>query len=147
MFLKLRPHVQQSVAVRILNWLLTIMDPFKCLRRLGLSLTNSLLLESARIHPTFHVSLLKKAVGNYRVEKERPKGLASNVANSWKPVKVLATRTISKGGESMSQLLIQWKGRSLRMLLGRTGSQFAVNSLISDLRTSFFLYEGAMIGP
>lgn len=68
---------------------------------------------SSRIHPVFHVSLLKKVVGDYHVEKELPKELESEPESGWEPVQVLATRTITKDNEAVKQLLIQWKGKDV----------------------------------
>nr|GEV60628.1 isochorismate synthase [Tanacetum cinerariifolium] len=81
-FLKLRPHRQQSV-----------------LR----------LPESARIHPVFHVSLLKQAVGNHPVEPTLPQGLEMDSSTPSLPEKCLAVREVSKKGEKVPQWLIQWQ--------------------------------------
>lgn len=46
--------------------------------------------DSARIHPVFHVSLLKKAIANYRVEEELPADLGSDTPQVCEPAAVLA---------------------------------------------------------
>lgn len=69
--------------------------------------------ESAPIHPVFHVSLLKKAIGDYRVEKDLPNNLEGDTATVQEPETVLAARTIEKWGDLVSQLLVQWKGKAV----------------------------------
>jgi hypothetical protein len=44
--------------------------------------------ESSRSHPVFHVSLLKKAVGDHAVQKQLPPELASDIANQVEPISI-----------------------------------------------------------
>ncbi|KAI5438512.1 hypothetical protein KIW84_024305 [Lathyrus oleraceus] len=67
--------------------------------------------DATMILPVFHYSLLKKAIGNYRVEKELPSGLDVDPGGVWEPAKVLATRSVTKDKELVQQLLIHWKCR------------------------------------
>ncbi|KAL4573966.1 hypothetical protein LXL04_020788 [Taraxacum kok-saghyz] len=75
-FLKLRPHRQQTVIRRInQKFAARLYGPFLISARIGVVAYCLKLLESARIHPVFHVSLLKQAVGNASVEPALPPGL------------------------------------------------------------------------
>ncbi|KAK7393389.1 hypothetical protein VNO78_21943 [Psophocarpus tetragonolobus] len=63
---------------------------------------------SARIHPVFHASQLKKAVGERTVEKELPKDLQGEGPSYW-PTKVLDRRQIQRGDEEVPQVLVEWQ--------------------------------------
>ncbi|MCI33149.1 hypothetical protein A2U01_0054365, partial [Trifolium medium] len=65
----------------------------------------------SRIHPVFHISLLKRAVGNYQVQGELPKDLEVADENDIYPVKVLGTRTVMQGDTEVHQSLIQWNNK------------------------------------
>jgi hypothetical protein len=57
------------------------------------------------------VSLLKKAVGEYREESKLPDHLEGDKGNYYEPENILAQRTIIVQGEEVCQLLVQWKGQ------------------------------------
>ncbi|KHN13802.1 hypothetical protein glysoja_016086, partial [Glycine soja] len=65
----------------------------------------------SKIHPVFHVSLLKKAVGKYKVEEVLPTGLEDDRAELMIPELILAARSNTKRGETKKQVLVQWKGK------------------------------------
>nr|GEU34120.1 Ty3/gypsy retrotransposon protein [Tanacetum cinerariifolium] len=108
-FLKLRPHRQQSVVKRINQKLSArFYCPFPIIARVGSTAYKLQLPESAKVHPIFHVSLLKRAVGNAPVEASLPPGFETDASHDVEPVKCLVTRTISKEDKMVLQLLIQW---------------------------------------
>ncbi|KAI5404775.1 hypothetical protein KIW84_051800 [Lathyrus oleraceus] len=76
--------------------------------------------EGSRVHPVFHVSLLKKALENYQEDIELPDLLEEQV-EVYEPEAVLATRKVKQYGEEVKQLLIHFIGRARlwRKLLGR----------------------------
>lgn len=119
-FLKLRPHKQNSVALRI-NAKLSARyyGPYQVLERVGAVAYRLKLPSNSKVHPVFHVSLLKKAAGDYRVEEQLPLGMEGDFSGVIEPDAVLATRTINKRGENITQLLIQYLKRKL---LGRMNS-------------------------
>ncbi|MCI61249.1 hypothetical protein A2U01_0082506, partial [Trifolium medium] len=61
----------------------------------------------------FHVSFLKKAVGDYQVQGDLPKELEVTDAEDVCPDKVLGSRVDMQGGVSVPQSLIKWKNRSI----------------------------------
>lgn len=80
-FLKLKQHRQHSVVARISPKLSArYYGPFEVVERIGeVAYRLKLPLES-KIHPVFHVSLLKKAIGNYKAESELLMGLEDDHA-------------------------------------------------------------------
>jgi hypothetical protein len=64
------------------------------------------------VHPVFDVSLLQKAVGDYRVEEELPSKLEGDFSGQFEPETVLlATRTVNQGTANVSQIMVQWQGK------------------------------------
>ena len=64
------------------------------------------------MHPVFHVSQLKKAVGNYSVELELPVGLELELEENVEPEELLASREMFEGEHPIKQWLVKWKGRA-----------------------------------
>ncbi|MCI15906.1 hypothetical protein A2U01_0037046, partial [Trifolium medium] len=113
-FLKLRPHRQQSVVRRINRKLAArFYGPFKIIQKVGEVAYKLQLPDSSKIHPVFHISLLKKAVGNYQILGELPKELDSVAEEEIYPDKVLGSRVTMQEGVPVSQSLIQWKHKSI----------------------------------
>ncbi|CAJ2640536.1 unnamed protein product [Trifolium pratense] len=113
-FLKLRPHRQHSVIRRINQKLAArYYGPFKIIEKIGEVAYKLQLPDQSRIHPVFHVSLLKKAVGDYQTQGELPKELEVVIDEEVYRVKVLGTRSVLKEGTMVVQSLIQWKDKSL----------------------------------
>lgn len=97
--LKLRSHRQQSVVKRINQKLdARFYGPFKVLQKIGEVDYKLELPTQSKIHPVFHVSLLKNVVGNYQVQGELPKELEVVGTDDIYPDKVLGTRLTVKAG-------------------------------------------------
>ncbi|GAU42021.1 hypothetical protein TSUD_90550 [Trifolium subterraneum] len=113
-FLKLRPHRQQSVIKRINQKLAArFYGPFKILKKIGAVAYRLQLPDHSKIHPVFHVSLLKKAIGNYEVQGELPKDLEIAEEGDMYPEKVMGSRVTLKEGTAVQQSLIKWKHKSV----------------------------------
>ncbi|KAI5423285.1 hypothetical protein KIW84_046321 [Lathyrus oleraceus] len=113
-FLKLKPHRQQTVARRINQKLVSrYFGPYPILARVGAVSYKLKLPESARIHSVFHVSQLKKAVGNYTVEPELPVGLEVDDDDLEEPESLMALREIREGDRLVKQWIVKWKGRAV----------------------------------
>ncbi|MCH79343.1 hypothetical protein A2U01_0000091, partial [Trifolium medium] len=113
-FLKLRPHRQHSVVKRINQKLAArFYGPFKILAKMGAVAYKLELPSDSRIHPVFHVSLLKKAVGNYQVQGSLPKELDITDGELIYPDKVLGNRVTVVAGVTVPQSLIQWRNKSV----------------------------------
>ncbi|MCH79689.1 Ty3/gypsy retrotransposon protein [Trifolium medium] len=112
-FVKLRAHRQQSVVTRINAKLAArYYGPYPILEKIGAVAYRLKLPEGSKVHPVFHVSLLKKAVGNYQEEDKLPELLEEPV-EICEPETVLATRRVKQQGEEIKQLLIHWKGKTV----------------------------------
>jgi len=112
-FLKLRPHRQVSVAKRNNPKLAPrFFGPFPILERVGAVSYKLKLPEGARVHLVFHVSQLKKAVGNYSVEAVLPAGLELELEENEEREELLASREIFEGEQPIKQWLVKWKGRA-----------------------------------
>ncbi|GAU45146.1 hypothetical protein TSUD_253790 [Trifolium subterraneum] len=112
-FLKLRPHRQRSVVKRINQKLSArFYGPFQIMARIEAVAYKLQLPEQSKIHPVFHVSLLKRAVGNYQVQGELPKELENNADDDIYPEKVLGSRVTLQNGVAIPQSLIQWKHKN-----------------------------------
>jgi len=100
-YLKIRPHKQQSMPTRLHPKLSArYYGPFRVLAQVGAVAYKLQLLDEAHIHPIFHVSQLKKAIGNERIETTIPlefKGLEEERI----PKEVLMTRVIDRQGETV----------------------------------------------
>jgi hypothetical protein len=112
-FVKLRAYRQQSVANRISAKLAArYYGLYPIVERIGAVAYKLMLPEGSRVHPVFHVSLLKKAVGNYHVETELP-DLMEEPIEVFEPESVLATRVVKQQGENIKQVLMHWKGKTV----------------------------------
>jgi hypothetical protein len=109
-FLKLRPHRQQSVVQRIHQKLAPrFFGPYQVIKKIGQVAYKLQLPADSRIHATFHVSQLKKAVGNYKPSTELPVSLEVDKGNII-PAKVLSWRDKFDGGQHKREWLVQWEG-------------------------------------
>lgn len=113
-FLKLRPHRQHSVIKRIHQKLAArFYGPFQIIAKVGEVAYKLKLPDQSKIHPIFHVSLLKKAVGDFDVQEDLPKGLELAAEDDHSPERVLGSRVTVRAGVTVPQSLIQWKHKSV----------------------------------
>jgi hypothetical protein len=111
-FVKLRAHRQQSVVTRINAKLAArYYGPYPIVEKIGVVAYRLKLPEGSRVHPVFHVSLLREAVGRYQEEEELPDLLGEH-NDLFEPETVLATRKVKQQGEEVKQVLVHWKGKT-----------------------------------
>ncbi|XP_061993942.1 uncharacterized protein LOC133711877 [Rosa rugosa] len=133
-YLKLQSYKQQSVKCRHSNKLAPrfygpfqviakvnkvnklaprFYGPFQVIAKVNKVAYKLLLTPDSRVHPVFHVSLLKKKVGaNTTVQAHMPPSL--NPLNPrWYPAKVLGRGIFKKKNAPVTKWLIQWVGASM----------------------------------
>ncbi|WVZ95473.1 hypothetical protein U9M48_041234 [Paspalum notatum var. saurae] len=105
-FLKLQPYVESSLAPRANQKLaFKFFGPYQILARVGKVAYKLQLPSSALIHPVFHVSQLKKAVGTGHTASVT----LPDPSFEWSvPIKILDRRSVTQGVDSVLQVLVQW---------------------------------------
>ena len=105
---KLQPYRQHSVALRKNQKLgMCFFGPFKVVERVGHVAYKLKLPEATRIHPIFHISLLKKFQGS-QSQQYLPMPLSTTEFGPIiQPEHVLDTRIIKRNGIEIQQVLIK----------------------------------------
>ncbi|GJW49615.1 ribonuclease H-like domain containing protein [Tanacetum coccineum] len=104
-YLKLRPYRQGSVVQRANQKLAPrFYGPYEVLERVGMVAYRLKLPPASTTHPVFHVSQLKKVIGDQQVQLDLPATNATERAAE--PDTVLGTRKVGEQRE----VLIGWKG-------------------------------------
>ena len=106
-YLKLQAYRQTSVSRRLLQKLASkFYSPFKVLQRIGAVAYKLELPPESRIHPVFHVSILKKHLGNHvTVQQQLP---VEGPEDPPHPLAILEQRTKGRSKE----VLVHWAGCS-----------------------------------
>ncbi|XP_057432432.1 uncharacterized protein LOC130725200 [Lotus japonicus] len=108
-FVKLRAHRQQSVVSRVHAKLAApYFGPYLILARVGAVAYRLQLSDGSRVHPVFHVSVLKRAIGSYSVDSELPDNLDGEEQPTGQPRSIVAHRDISRQGIQVPQVLVHW---------------------------------------
>lgn len=104
-YLKLQPYIQSSVARRANHKLcFKYFGPFQVLNRVGKVAYHLNLPDHSAIHPVFHVSQLKPAIGFKHAIQPRLPTLSLHQV----PVSILESHQVKKGNSSSTQVLVQW---------------------------------------
>ncbi|GAU40484.1 hypothetical protein TSUD_286390 [Trifolium subterraneum] len=110
-FVKLRAHRQHSVVTRINAKLAArYYGPFPIIDKIGTVAYKLKLPAGSRVHPVFHVSLLKKATSSH---KDTLPELMDEPIEICEPEALLAARRVKHQQEEVKQVLIHWKGRNV----------------------------------
>ncbi|PKU61033.1 hypothetical protein MA16_Dca029063 [Dendrobium catenatum] len=106
-YLKLRPYRQKTVANRRNEKLSPrYFGPYEVLERIGAVAYRLKLPPTATIHPVFHVSQLRKAIGDYTANPELPATLTEDLEVVLEPLELMGVRQKEEGTK---EVLIQWK--------------------------------------
>ncbi|KAD3068716.1 hypothetical protein E3N88_36596 [Mikania micrantha] len=113
-YVKLKPHHQLSVRQTIHQKLAAnFYGPFQILAKVGPVAYKLQLPPISKIHPVFHVALLKRAVKE-PTESVLPLDLETGTDAVLAPASILATRSMHEGPDSVDQWLVQWEGQSTK---------------------------------
>eukprot|EP00253_Pinus_taeda_P011588 PITA_11588 len=113
-FLRLQPYKQTSLKDKGCQKLSPkFYGPYQVLQRIGEVAYKLALPPTAKIHPVFHVSCLKKVIGNNcRVQTSLPE--LDEEGSIWlQPEQVLNTRVKQLRGRMIKEVLVKWKDTSL----------------------------------
>ncbi|KAL2245963.1 UNVERIFIED_CONTAM: Retrovirus-related Pol polyprotein from transposon [Sesamum indicum] len=112
-FLKLQPYKQASVALRKnLKLSIRYFGPYKVVERIGKVAYKLALPPESRIHPIFHVSLLKKKIGSKYIPSVNLPELEDEVYRVY-PLAILARRLIPRNNVGIPHVLIDWSHSTL----------------------------------
>ncbi|GMI65288.1 hypothetical protein HRI_000198100 [Hibiscus trionum] len=108
-YLKLQPYRQTSVALRKnLKLSARYFSPYKIVDRIGSVAYKLQLPETLRVHPIFHVSLLKKKLENRLLTFRDPPELTDDGQLKVYPAFVLDKHMVKCNNVAVARLLIQW---------------------------------------
>ncbi|KAL0350215.1 UNVERIFIED_CONTAM: Transposon Ty3-G Gag-Pol polyprotein [Sesamum radiatum] len=111
-FLILQPYKQTTVAMRRqLKLSAKYFGPYKVIEKIGNVAYKLALPPSSRIHPVFHVSLLKKKIGSKYFPSMNLPEFEDEVFKIY-PIAILGRRLIPRNNVGVPQVLIQWSHSS-----------------------------------
>ncbi|GJW91286.1 ty3-gypsy retrotransposon protein, partial [Tanacetum coccineum] len=142
-YLRLRVYRQTSVAKRDIHKLSRrFFGPFKVLEKIGKVAYRLDLPAGSRVHPIFHVSLLRPSQGD-------PNPSTLPLPNKFiddipvlEPEEILDRRTVHNHGITDHQVLVKWKGRDLSESTWEPADEIALRSEMSDLEDKVHVEEG-----
>ncbi|KAE8694183.1 hypothetical protein F3Y22_tig00110788pilonHSYRG00591 [Hibiscus syriacus] len=108
-YLKLQPYRQTSLALRKnLKLAARFFGPYKIQKRIGQVAYKLELPPESKLHPVFHISLLKKRIGKQGLTSINPPEVASDGQLKVYPATVLNRRVVRRRNQAVNQFLIQW---------------------------------------
>ena len=108
-YLKLQPYRQTSIALRRnLKLSSKYYGPYLIVERIGLLAYKLALPSHSNIHPVFHVSLLKKKVGDRVVIQSELPYTNDDGQFLVKPVAILQRQMVKRNNVAAVRVLVQW---------------------------------------
>ncbi|KAH9775894.1 hypothetical protein KPL71_006537 [Citrus sinensis] len=110
---KLQPYRQNTVASRSCQKLAKrYYGPFPVLAQVGPVAYKLALPSGSKIHPVFHISLLKPFLGSHTPDHHSLPSTSVDNQPLYLPAAVCAIRTVLKQGTRCRQILVQWQASS-----------------------------------
>ncbi|XP_049387928.1 uncharacterized protein LOC125852239 [Solanum stenotomum] len=110
-FLKLQPYRQTSIDMRrSLELASKFYSPYQVIQKIRTVAYKLVLPSTAKIHPVFHISQLKRKVGKHvvpAIDPLPPSICSSKVQLLVEPVAILDRRIVKKGNIVSTQILVQ----------------------------------------
>lgn len=108
-FLKLQPYRQNSVALRRnLKLNSRYYGPYPIIRRIGLVAYELKLPKGSLVHPVFHVSLLKKKIGDAAIASSKLPMTDKEGRMQIVPIAILYRKMMKKDNQAVTAGSIQW---------------------------------------
>lgn len=108
-YVKLQPYRQTSLRSHTFQKLSAkFFGPFEIVAKVGLVAYTLALPAGTRLHPTFHISQLKKRIGSHVASVTLPVVHSDSGHVLLMPKRVLDRRLIQRNGRAVPQLLIKW---------------------------------------
>lgn len=119
-YLKLQPYRQSSIALRKnLKLNSKYYGPYRILAKIGPVAYKLELPSTSRVHPVFHVSLLKKKIGAKKVVQPTLPSTGDDGQFLLKPVAVLQRQIVKHNNAACVKLVIQWSNLPQKMPRGK----------------------------
>jgi hypothetical protein len=140
--LKIQPYVQSSLATRICTKLAyRYFDPYEVEAKVGSVAYKLKLPPQSKVHPVFHVSLLKKVTGSAPLMFSP---LPAEFSELHTPELVLDRRVCNKGHRTTYQLLIKWHDTHTKLATWKDEDEIIWLFQISRHGDKPLLMEGGM---
>ena len=146
-FLKLHPYRQQTTFKRAHQKLASrFYGPYPVIQKIGAVAYKLQLPEGARIHPVFHVSLLKNFVGELAEPSQELPPVNEEGVVILEPQHILDTRWVKRGNKFEEENLIQWKHLPVEDATWETNQSLLERFPPMDLGDKRPLNGGVLIG-
>jgi hypothetical protein len=110
-YLRLQPYRHKSLAAqKNLKLSPHFFGPFRILQKVDTVAYKPDLPAAARLHPVFHVSCLKKKLGQHMIPIPTLPPVDAKGEIQPEPESILDTRVSQHRGRSLTELLVRWKG-------------------------------------
>ena len=145
-YLRLRPYRQVTVAVRKnLKLAPRYFGPFQIIQRIGTVAYKLDLPKESKVYPVFHVSCLKKKIGDRVNPNPRLPPVMEDGTMAPEPEGILDRRLKKKGNRAGVDLLVHWKGTEVEDATWIDGDE--IRQLFPELVDELFEGGGFAVRP
>nr|GEV99242.1 Ty3/gypsy retrotransposon protein [Tanacetum cinerariifolium] len=147
-YLSLRIYRQSSVAKRDVQKLSKrYFGPFKVLERIGKVAYRLELPPGSRIHPTFHVYLLRSSHGNPNPSNlPLPMTYVDDIP-VLEPKSILDHRINKRNGSTIQQVLVKWMGRDITESTWENQDEIHIPGAVDELEDKVIAIKGRLWMP